>query len=215
MRIEQPEGRRGSLKWIQRAVARRPDLIQPLALPPVRWLSPLPEDGWAEYRDATFLRRLGFDRLAPSLAAWWPARGPQWDALGLADDQPVLVEAKAHLAEFRSPPTQAGPASRERIEAALSQAKAALGVREGFDWTGLYYQFANRLAHLWWLRAQGVQAHLLFVDFLCDNDIGGPGEVADWDLAFAKAAVALGLPASHPLSPFIHHVHPNVRELTD
>ncbi len=213
MRIEQPQGRRGSLKWIQRAVAHRPDLLQPPGLPPIRWLSPLAEDGWAEYRDAAFLRRLGLDQLVPELAAWWPSRGPQWDALGLAGDQPVLVEAKAHAAEFRSPPTQAGFVSRARIEAALSQVKAGLGVPDAVDWTGTFYQFANRLAHLWWLRSHDVQAHLLFVDFVHDAEMGGPSDSQAWDLAFDEAAQALGLPALHPLSPFVHHSRPDVRSL--
>ena len=114
-------------------------MIQPLELPPIRWLSPLAEDGWAEYRDAAFLRCFGLDRLAPDLADWWPSRGPQWDALGLATDQPVLVEAKAHTAEFRSPPTQAGSISRARIAAALSKAKSGLGLRDTVDWTGTFY----------------------------------------------------------------------------
>lgn len=33
MRVIQPEGRRGSLKWIQQAVEYTPDLLQPTDLP--------------------------------------------------------------------------------------------------------------------------------------------------------------------------------------
>lgn len=213
MRTVQEQGTRGSLKWIQRAVADRPDLLQPPGLPPIRWVSPLADDDFAEYRDAAFLERLGIGRLAGELSAFWPARGPQWDALGLAGDEPILAEAKAHLREFWSPPTQAGAASRVRIEAAFAQVKDALGVRAEVDWTGTFYQFANRLAHLWWLRSQGVPAHLVFVDFLDDEDMRGPTDPEAWDCEFQVAATALDLPDDHVLSPYIHHVRPSVRHL--
>lgn len=211
MRVVQPEGTRGSLKWIQKAVNGRPELIQPPGLGPSRWLSPIAGDGFAEYRDGAFLERLGLGRLAPDLAEFWPSRGPQWDALGLDGAEPVLVEAKAHVREFMSSPTQAGGASRARIEAALASVKAALGVKDGVDWTGAFYQFTNRPAHLWWLRDQGVPAHLLFVDFLHDAEMGGPSAAETWDAAFDVAACALGLPAKHRLAAYIHHARPDVR----
>lgn len=213
MRVVQPEGTRGSLKWIQRAVARRPDLIQPDSLPRIRWVSPLADDQFAEYRDDAFLERLGLGRLSAELAAFWPARGPQWDALGLAGGEPVLVEAKAHVSEFRSPPTQAGAVSRARIEAAFGKVKDALGAPSTADWSGAFYQFANRLAHLWWLRSMGVPAHLVFVDFLHDQEMRGPSEPGEWDAAFAVAADVLGLPKDHPLTPYVHHVRPDTRLL--
>lgn len=67
MRIEQPEGKRGSLKWIQRSVEKQPDgvveQLQAKGVLPVgdtlTWLSPLRDDHWAEYRDALFLDRIG------------------------------------------------------------------------------------------------------------------------------------------------------------
>ena len=58
------------------------------------------------------------------------------------------------------------------LEAAFAQVKKALGVAAHNDWTKDYYQYANRIAHLWWLRGNGVDAHLLFVDFLNDADVG-------------------------------------------
>jgi hypothetical protein len=59
-RVEQREGSRGSLKWIQRLVDSNPnalneDLRSAGALPSenhLKWLAPLRTDGWAEYRDA-------------------------------------------------------------------------------------------------------------------------------------------------------------------
>ena len=59
MRIEQPEGKRGSLKWIERLVEYHSSSLDDAlrvagALSNGRhidWLSPLREDKWAEYRD--------------------------------------------------------------------------------------------------------------------------------------------------------------------
>lgn len=213
MRVVQPAGGKGSLKWIQRAVAARPDLLQPEGIEPIRWVSPLAEDGLAEYRDGAFLERIGLGRLKFRLAEFWPARGPQWDALGLAGDAPILVEAKASLREFVSPPTQAGPASRARIEAAFAAVQAGLGINDRPEWTGTYYQLTNRIAHLWWFRSEGVEAHLVLVDFVGDAEVSGPTSASEWDVAFEVAERALGLPARHALSPFIHHLRPDVGSL--
>ncbi|MCW5718337.1 MAG: hypothetical protein KIS68_10955 [Bauldia sp.] len=113
MRIPQPLGTRGSLRWVQIAINRHPDLLE-AALPGIRWLSPLAADDYAEYRDGSFLRLVGLDSLTPKLKGFWPTRGPQWDALGLMGTAPVLVEAKAHLREFISPPTRGKGARRGR-----------------------------------------------------------------------------------------------------
>lgn len=212
MRIAQPPGTKGSLKWLQRAVACRPDLLQPAALPPLVWVSPLAGDDFAEYRDAAFLARLGLGHLAPALAGFWPRRGPQWDALARFDGGVVLVEAKAHLPEFESPPSAAGPTSRARIAQAFAQVQEGLGLAPS-DWSQRFYQYANRLAHLWWLRAQGVEAHLLLAGFLGDTDLAGPATPEPWRAAYARADATLGLPSGHALAPFVHHVFPPVAAL--
>ena len=128
MRIPQPEGARGSLKWIQRAVERAADFLVPAELPPVTWVSPLRTDEFAAYRDASFLRRLGLDDLDDSLAEFWPRRGPQWDALGRTDRAVVLVEAKAHIPEFISPASQASGASLTKITNAFAKVQSELGI---------------------------------------------------------------------------------------
>lgn len=215
MRVEQPQGARGSLKWLQRAVNRRPDLLDHPAIGPVEWLSPLEADGYAEYRDRLFMRLIGQERLMADLAAFWPSNGPQWDALGRSGDRVVLVEAKAHIAEINSPPCAAGPASRARIEAAFARVRADLGTGGGAPWTRAYYQLTNRIAHLYFLRGMGVDAYLLLVGFIGDRDMGGPDDVADWQAAYRAAEFAIGLPRTHGLSPFIHHVHPDVSALAD
>jgi hypothetical protein len=212
MRIEQPAGHKGSLRWMQRAVNGAPRCLQAAALPPLTWVSPLAGDGFAEYRDGDFLRRLGLGHLAPALSDFWPARGPQWDGLARFDGGVVLAEAKAHLREFDTPPSAAGPASARRIETAFARVQAALGITPAAPWDRTFYQYANRIAHLWWLRAQGINAHLVLIGFLHDPDLNGPATAADWHTAISGAEAALGL-TPNPLAAAIHSLHPDVREL--
>ncbi|SMY08364.1 hypothetical protein [Flavimaricola marinus] len=213
MRVVSPKGTRGSLKWIQEAVEHAPHLLRPEALPAIEWVSPLAEDDYAEYRDAAFLDRLGLGSLAAPLKAFWPQRGPQWDALGVTPGGVVLVEAKAHVREFFSPPSQAGDKSLAQVQRAFDAVRADLGLAASGDWTAQYYQYANRIAFLWWLREQGIDAHLLFVSFLNDVDMGGPIHAETWEAVFAAADYTLGLPKSHRLRRFIHHVTPDVADL--
>jgi hypothetical protein len=147
----------------------------------LEWRSPLRCDEWAEYRDAAFLERVGLERLAPSLAAFWPTRGPQWDALAVAPDSSVfLFEAKAHLMEMNSTCQARAASSRRLITKAFTTAKVALRVPETADWLSGFYQYANRLAHLYFLRKHGVRASLVLVYFTGDEEVGGPLSPAEW-----------------------------------
>lgn len=125
----------------------------------------------------------------------------------------MLVEAKAHLAEFISPATAAKGAAREMIAAALEETRAAVGAEGGADWMARYYQFTNRLSHLHFLRREGVPATLVFLNFVGDTDMNGPAEATAWEGAYRAAEDALGLPRQHALSPFIRHVHIDVGDL--
>jgi hypothetical protein len=213
MRIVQPKGTKGSLKWIQAAIEHYPDILQPPELPTIEWVSPLAMDDYAEYRDAAFLNLIKLPALGAALKTFWPQRGPQWDALGLTSQGPVLVEAKAHIREFYSPPSQAGQKSREKIGRAFGLVQEDLGIQNPPDWTETYYQYANRLALLWWLRSQRIDAKLLFVSFINDTQMLGPEDKAAWDTAFAQANAALGLPKMHKLSAHIFHISPDVRKI--
>ena len=205
----------GSRKWLQIAVSRCPGLLQPPALAPLDWLSPVAAERFAEYADGAFLHRLGLSHLRPALAAFWPAGGPRWDGLARFDGGGVvLVEAKAHLREFLGAGSSASPPALSRISATLARTRAALGADDRSDWARVLYQYANRLAHLLWLREQGVEAHLLLVGFLGDRARGGPATAEAWQAAYLVADHALGLPAAHALKRCIHHVHPDVAALT-
>jgi hypothetical protein len=213
MRVIQPAGTRGSQKWIQRAINKHPNVFDPLILAEVpcaehiEWLSPLEHDEHAEYRDNSFLNRIGCPELAPALVAFWPVRGPQWDALARTNNGDVLlVEAKAHIDEMFSSGTQASPDSRTVIESALTNTASALGAKPLSPWTGPLYQTANRIAFLQFLIDHQVAARLVFVCFVGDTDVGGPPSADEWRGALHVTRRMLGLPKRHPLHSRIVHV---------
>ena len=208
------EAEKGSQAALQRMVEKTPEQLQPAGLPMLDWLSPRRGDGFAEYRDGAALRMLGLGDHAEALTEFWPRRGPVWDGLARAGGAVVLVEAKAHVSEFLSSPSAAtAPQSVAQIARAFRQVKAALGADERSDWSRVFFQYANRLAFLWWLRARGIDAHCLFVSFLGDTEMGAPGRAETWEALFRAADHALGLSPRHPLRPYVLHVHPDLREL--
>jgi hypothetical protein len=215
-RFTQKAGTRGSLKWIQGAVNADPpaldaDILKYIpAASRIEWKSPIENDGYAEYRDAAFLERLGLSKLADDLRGWWPERGPQWDALALTDKGDVLlVEAKAHVSEMFSS-CAASPSSRSKIEAAFKQAMDTCKAQPRSSWCDCFYQLANRITHLHWLRQKGVPAWLVLVNFIGDNEIGGPRTMAEWQAAYQIVNHVMGLRERHALSRYIIHLYPSV-----
>jgi hypothetical protein len=220
-RFVQPPGTRGSLKWIQSAVNSRPDLLNRAIFSeinncrPIEWLSPLTTDEYAEYRDAAFLERIGHPELASKLSEFWPARGPQWDALAQSDCGDVfLIEAKAHINEMCSPATQASEPSKQKIEAALNAAAIECGAQPHAPWSAVFYQLGNRLAHLHFLRREGVSAWLLLVNFVGDEDMEGPKTQAEWEAAYRVAYHVMDIRAGSRLMRFVRHLYPDIKDVT-
>jgi hypothetical protein len=221
LRVVQPEGTRGSLKWIQRLINDRPEILDSLIAPfltepcAIEWVSPRRDDDFAEYRDASFLTKVGARDLAASLGEFWPARGPQWDALGKSNGGDIfLVEAKAHIPELFSPPTQASAVSREKIERALADTIATLGATPRAPWTEAFFQYANRLAHLDFLRRlHGRKAWLIFVYFVGDAEMKGPITEAEWRAALPVVKHVLGIPETHVHARHVIEVFPPVNVL--
>lgn len=221
-RVEQAEGSRGSLRSIQRYVNHAAEALDTeisrcsggKVAGPVEWRSPLSADGFAEYSDRDFLDLLELKLLNRSLEDFWPKRGPQWDALGRSSNgQIVLVEAKAHIGEIVSPPSAAGEASLQRIRSSLEEVAAAMGAESTCDWTGTFYQYANRLAHLYLLRELNeIPAWLVLVCFTNDREMGGPATSDEWDAAMQVLKGALGL-RKHRLSRYVLEVFLDASEV--
>ena len=65
----------------------------------------------------------------------------------------------------------------------------ALGAKRRALWGDVFYQLANRLAHLYFLRKGGERAWLALVNFLGDDEMGGPNTKAEWEAAYQVAYV--------------------------
>jgi hypothetical protein len=213
---------RGSQRWLQMAVTRAPDLLRESLLTcgaiktteRLEWFAPVPAENFAEPRDAEALRKAGIAELpVRSLGDFWPSRGPVWDAVGRAGNASVFVEAKAHVKESESPPSQASPASLARIKASLSEARSFYARGTLADWHLVYYQYANRLAHHYLLtQVNRMDSRLVFLYFLNDAEMRGPSSTHQWEEATARIHAALGLPGS--LSGLgIHHAYLDVDRL--
>ncbi len=162
---------------------------------PLRWMSPLARESCREYQDSEFLQAIGLDRLSSDLAAFWPAGGPQWDALAVLESPRVgviLVEAKAYPEEAENRQCRAEGASRTKISERLDEVKAKLGADLTADWMGSRYQVANRLAHLCFLRGHGVPAWYIQICF-CDDVTHRPTTAERWREALPGLWRDLGL----------------------
>jgi hypothetical protein len=213
-RYPQPSDGRGSLRDIQILVNNHPLLFtraikKKLEINPseIEWVSPLEEDEYAEYRDNGFLKRLGINTLKLPLSEFWPTRGPQWDALGRGNDREVfLVEAKANIPETISPGSAAKGKSLQLIQKSLISTKSYLQISNKVDWSGPFYQYNNRLAHLYFLRVLNqIPAYLIFVYFIGDNSVDGPETNAEWTAALTVMKRCLGI-GKHRLSKYIADV---------
>lgn len=110
-----------------------------------------------------------------------------------------------------SPPSGANAGSLQLIRESLSSCAEKLGARPGHtDWSGHFYQNANRLAQLQFLHENNVKAYLAFVNFLNDAEMEGPTTTEAWEAAYKVAFRVLGLGNRHRLSRYVIHVHPDV-----
>jgi hypothetical protein len=186
-----PEGQaeRGSQKWLQKLINEKPNVIdaqlrQHLELSQdelIEWLSPRKEESYREYYDEAFLEKLGLAHLIPDLREFWPKGGPHWDGLGKSSSNKIfLVEAKSHIPELISSSDASDPNSICKIQKSLNQTKKDLESRSDFDWSKTFYQYANRLAHVNFLRKKQKNAHFVSVYFLNDSEMKGPKTVDEW-----------------------------------
>jgi len=221
-RFPQKAGLKGSQKWIQKLVNGEPELlnaeiIKHLALSDeesISWVSPRAEDDFAEYRDEAFLNLLGLKLPKVPLSDFWPPGGPQWDALGKSESGKVfLVEAKSHIPEMLSPGSGAGEKSFQRIKKSLDRTKVFLNSKSDHDWSATFYQYTNRLAHLYLLRElNDLPAHLIFVYFLNDQEMKGPKSVDEWIGAISLLKSYLGV-GRHRLDKYVAEIFIDVKGL--
>jgi hypothetical protein len=216
------EKTKGSQRWLQCLVRDHTHVIDDLrrklgleAGAKIEWLSPRSDDDYAEYSDQAFLERLGISLPKRALDEFWPARGPVWDGLARIDGgRVVLVEAKAHIGEFASPPSQASGASRRKIEQSLGEVRRFLKGRPDVQWSAVLYQYTNRLAHLYLLRVLNrLPAHLVLISFFNAEGVPSPKSSEQWQGAYELADALLGL-KQHKLTRYVHHVFVDCQSLS-
>lgn len=221
-RIKQNSEGHGSLKAIQVLVNKNQVLIDTLiktafselAKEEILWTSPLENDEFAEYRDDDFLVKVGLDPNEIQLDKFWPTKGPQWDALAhTTGGKIILVEAKANIPEIVSPATGAGEISKTVIDKSLNETKEFLNINNEIDWSGKFYQYTNRLAHLYFLREKcKKQTYLINIYFIGDDTVSGPEIKQEWDGAIKVLHSYLGL-SRHKLSKYMADIFIDINEL--
>jgi hypothetical protein len=162
----------------------------------IEWLSPLRADDYAEYYDQDFLDCLGAHSPHVPLDRFWPSSGPRWDGLArTASKKYIMVEAKAYPAEAKTACRAKDGSSLALISASLEEAKRYFKADPDAVWQRPYYQYANRLAHLYFMRELNqLDAYLLFVNFADAPDVPSPCSEEKWVRESAAIERALGLP---------------------
>lgn len=221
-RYIQTRGKKGSQKWIQRLINEQPELLNrkmadSLSLSAdekIEWLSPLEKDGYAEYRDQKFLDLIGAKLEEVPLESFWPRGGPQWDGLGKSSlGKLFLVEAKSHIGELISTLKAEDEDSQTKIKESLKETKKFLNSRTDADWSVGFYQYTNRLAHLYLLRELNhLPTYLIFVYFMNDVEMGGPKTAGEWESAIKLLHSYLGI-GRHRLQKSILDVFIDVESL--
>lgn len=220
-KVKQPKGEKGSLKWIQQIVNECPDVLNKQIngfigsskKHTIKWLSPKAEHDYSEYRDQTFLDLLGIELSKTKLKDFWPQRGPQWDALGRVKNKAYfLVEAKAHVTELISSSMAKSPRSKSLINKSLNETKTYLNLKPYLELNEGFYQYLNRLAHLYLLRElNNIPAYLVFVYFINDHTyIATSGD--EWNGALQIMHSLLGT-HKHKLSKYVIDVFIDVGKL--
>jgi hypothetical protein len=205
--------KRGSQRQIQDYVNLAPTILNdsifsalPITIqqnaPRIKWVSPLAAEQYRELRDAEFLAALGLGEYSKELSAFWPERGPCWDALGILTTSlqtslpiGILVEAKSHVPEVYGNGCQAEGKSRALIEKSLNAAKEWCRARANSDWTGPLYQSANRIAHLHFIQ-QRLNRPCYLVNLYFMNDPYRPTSHSVWCSTLQSVHQELGLTAA-------------------
>jgi hypothetical protein len=221
-RIIQKSDGHGSLRDIQLLVNKNVSMIdnylkkifKDFSNDEIIWTSPLEQDDFAEYRDNDFLLKVGLDPNRINLDKFWPTSGPQWDALAKTKNgKIIIVEAKANIPELVSPATGAKKKSKCLIDYSLCETKKYLNITNDTDWSGKFYQYTNRLAHLYFLREKcKEQAYLINIYFIGDKTVSGPKTKQEWDGALKVLKTYLGI-SRHKLSKYTADIFIDINDL--
>lgn len=150
---------------------------------------------------------------------FWPQTGnaQNWDAVGriyVGDvTEWLLVEAKAHIGEPESKCGATSQVSQQLILSALEKTSKAFGNhRQPIEnWLAPYYQYANRLAVLYFLMKEcvpAVKTRLLFIYFYGENREGCecPQSEREWLSLIQRMTDWLGIDKQSELMQRVHYL---------
>lgn len=160
--------------------------------------------------------------------SFWAQTGnsQNWDAVGKIhfgnQDEWLLVEAKGHIGEINSDCGATNPTSKQKIVAALGKASQAFDnqTKPVQNWLKNYYQYANRLAVLYFLMNEcvpPVNARLLFIYFCGDNreNVECPQSEQSWLPAIKEMNDWLGIDKNCELAKRVHYLFLPVNPLSN
>lgn len=155
-------------------------------------------------------------RLRAEYDNFWPNSGHQqnWHAVGQATFEGkrewLIVEAKAHTGEiFKTGTGAISQHSIHMIRCAFDATRAALtALGTVDDWLGGYYQYANRLATLYFLNHGGTPARLFLIYFCDDTYHKGncPADASGWRSTLDDVHRSLGLSRTSDLENRVHEI---------
>ena len=160
----------------------------------------------------------GNEEVMDKWKSFWPQTGnaQNWDAIGRIDygdhKEWLLVEAKAHIGEIISS-CGASEESKAIIRSALEKTQAAFGSNQPVkNWMNQYYQYANRLAMIYFLMKecdQPVKARLLFIYFYGDQreKVKCPQNEMEWRESITRIHNSLGINENSELMARVHHLY--------
>lgn len=151
--------------------------------------------------------------------SFWPQTGnaQNWDAVGKVyfgdKTEWLLVEAKAHLGELESKCGATSEDSQQKIRDALDNTSKAFGnCRQPIEnWLAPYYQYANRLAVLYFLMKEcnpPVASRLLFIYFYGENkkEWKCPQSEHEWSQPIQKMEKWVGIDKHSELMQWVHYL---------
>lgn len=112
------------------------------------------------------------------------------------------------------PGTKAGEQSLALINQSLDEVKTGLGIGAQIDWTKTYYQYANRVAHLYYLRELNeIKAFLINVFFIGDHSVNGPASIKEWQVPIEQTKKLLWLDHPNILQPYMFDLFIDVHSM--
>ena len=109
----------------------------------------------------------------------------------------------------------------KRILDSLKETQEFMGIKGNRNrpdlWFNAFYQYTNRLAHLYFLRELNkIPTYLIFLDIVNDPDSGNDAvkSVKEWESLVRLVEACLGITPKKPLMKYVHHIHFDVSDFT-